>query len=64
VFILFAQVLEAGVHTLMIDKTTMRLKFTDNPYIFAVYGALMAGVFEEVGRYLPASRRCSKKRPS
>jgi uncharacterized membrane protein YhfC len=52
VFILFAQVLEAGVHTLMIDKTTMRLKFTDNPYIFAVYGALMAGVFEEVGRYL------------
>ena len=52
VFILFAQVLEGGVHRLMIDKTTMRLKFTDNPYIFAVYGALMAGVFEEVGRYL------------
>jgi uncharacterized membrane protein YhfC len=52
VFIVFSQVLEKGVHMLMIDTTTMRLKFTDNPYIFAVYGALMAGVFEEVGRYL------------
>ncbi|KKB33423.1 YhfC family intramembrane metalloprotease [Bacillus thermotolerans] len=52
VFILFAQVLEAGLHTVMIDPAGPSLKVSDNPYLFALYGGLAAAVFEELGRYL------------
>ncbi|KAB7705508.1 YhfC family intramembrane metalloprotease [Bacillus aerolatus] len=51
VFILFAQVLEAGLHVVMIDPTGPSLKMTDNPYVFALYGGLAAAIFEEFGRY-------------
>lgn len=51
VFILFSQVLEKLLHLYMIDATGMRLKFTDNPYLFMLYGGLAAGLFEEFGRF-------------
>lgn len=52
VFIIFVQILEKIPHLLMIDSTGKSLKWSSNPYLFAVYGALAAGIFEELGRFL------------
>ena len=51
IFILFSQILEKLLHIAVLAPTGTALKWTGNPYMFAVYGALAAGVFEEVGRY-------------
>ncbi|MBP1154304.1 MULTISPECIES: YhfC family intramembrane metalloprotease [unclassified Paenibacillus] len=52
VFIIFVQILEKIPHLIMIDSTGTSLKWTANPYLFALYGGLAAGIFEELGRYL------------
>jgi uncharacterized membrane protein YhfC len=52
VFILFSQVLEKLLHIAMIDQSGTALKWTDHPAAFVLYGALAAGVFEELGRYV------------
>jgi uncharacterized membrane protein YhfC len=46
-FIVFAQVLEKIMHVYVINNNLIT-----NPWIFAVYGALAAGVFEEMGRFV------------
>ncbi|MFC0187218.1 YhfC family intramembrane metalloprotease [Fictibacillus aquaticus] len=46
IFILFSQVLE-GLLNLFVLKSG---SWTDNPYLYALYGGTAAGVFEEVGR--------------
>lgn len=53
IFIVFSRVLEAILHLIVLnfDHTTSTY-FTTHPIAFAIYGALAAGVFEEVGRYL------------
>lgn len=51
IFILFSQILEKLLHVAVLAPSGIALKWTDNPYIFAVYGAFAAGIFEEVGRY-------------
>ncbi len=48
VWIIFTQILEAGVHLLVLNF----FDFRQYPYLFVLYGGLMAGLFEEVGRYL------------
>jgi uncharacterized membrane protein YhfC len=62
VFILFSQILEQILHVMMIDTTTMTLKWSSNPYLFALYGALAAGVFEEMGRYFAFKFALKKQR--
>ncbi len=48
IWILFSQLLEPIVHYFILGNTSIG----QNPWLFAVYGALAAGVFEEVGRYI------------
>lgn len=52
IFIVFSQVLEKLVHVyvLMINPQTM--EWMENPFVFAAYGGLAAGIFEEVGRFV------------
>jgi uncharacterized membrane protein YhfC len=52
VFILFSQVLEKGLHVFMFLGNQTTASALENPWMYAVYGALAAGIFEEVGRYL------------
>lgn len=49
-FILFALVLERILHTVVFSVTGTLLK--DNIILYAVYGGLAAGLFEETGRFL------------
>jgi uncharacterized membrane protein YhfC len=47
-FFIFASLLEGVVHSIVLGKFALREK----PIIFIIYGALMAGVFEETGRLI------------
>lgn len=46
-FILFSQVFEKAIHYVVITNNLIK-----NPVLFGIYGILMAGIFEEVGRYI------------
>lgn len=52
-FLLFARVLELGVHMLCIvgDNPVSRTILGSTP-LFVLYGVMMAGIFEECGRFL------------
>lgn len=50
VFILFAMVLERILHVIVLGNTGALL--TGNIVLYAVYGGLAAGLFEETGRFL------------
>ena len=50
-FILFALVLEAIMHQIVL-KGAYGSAITGNPLWYALYGGLAAGVFEESGRFL------------
>lgn len=52
-FLLFSKVLEAGVHIycIVLENPVSRA-ITGNVFLFTLYGCAMAGIFEEVGRYL------------
>lgn len=52
VFLLFSQLLEKAVHVYMLQGNPTTARVLQNPWLFAVYGALAAGVFEELGRYI------------
>lgn len=52
VFILFSQILEKLMHTHLLVQNKATASFLLQPYAYATYGALAAGLFEEVGRYL------------
>lgn len=56
-FILSAMVLEQILHTVVFALTGNAL--TGNIWLYAVYGGLAAGIFEETGRYL-AMKFCMK----
>ncbi len=53
IFIIFAALLESAVHTVFLlgDSPTSRL-LNSNPFAYMVYGSLMAGLFEETGRFV------------
>ncbi len=57
-FILFALILEQILHTAVFAAAGTAL--TGNIWLYALYGGLAAGLFEETGRYL-AMKLCMKK---
>lgn len=57
-FIVFALILEQILHTIVFKAAGTAL--TGNIWLYALYGGLAAGVFEETGRYL-AMKLCMKK---
>ena len=50
-FILFALVLEQLMHVLVLFKLPVGEKIQNNIWLYALYGGLAAGVFEETGRW-------------
>lgn len=52
VFALFAMVIERALHDYLLRGNATTAAFLSNPFAFVVYGALAAGVCEEVGRFL------------
>ncbi len=61
-FIVFALVLESLMHQLVL-KGPHGAAIMENTFLFAVYGGLAAGVFEETGRFL-SMKFLMKKEPS
>lgn len=57
-FVLFARVLEQILHALVLGAAGTAI--TGNIWLYALYGGLAAGIFEETGRYL-AMKLCMKK---
>lgn len=47
VFLVFTQILEKLVHLFVIGNNLIH-----NSILFSIYGALAAGIFEEIGRFL------------
>ncbi|MGG1247752.1 YhfC family intramembrane metalloprotease [Bacillus spizizenii] len=54
-FFVFAQLLEGGVHVYVLQVNEMTKAAMQNPLWYGVYGCLMAGIFEECGRYIMMS---------
>ncbi|MBP1744938.1 MAG: putative rane protein [Firmicutes bacterium] len=52
IFILFVLVLERSMHVYFLIVNFETSMFLDDPWIYAVYGAFAAGIFEETGRFL------------
>lgn len=51
IFIVFSQILEKLLHLAVIAPSGTHVKWSANPYVFALYGGLAAGIFEEIGRF-------------
>lgn len=60
VFIVFALIIEAFLHKLILPSA-IGLKIQGNIWLFAVYGGLMAGIFEETGRFTAFKTLLRKK---
>lgn len=52
VFALFATVIERALNGFLLHDNAQSADFLTNPIVFVIYGALVAGVCEEVGRYI------------
>ena len=52
VFFLFALVLEGTINNLILVQAPFGGSIRDNTWAYALYGGLMAGLFEETGRFL------------
>ncbi|MFM0419269.1 YhfC family intramembrane metalloprotease [Paraburkholderia aromaticivorans] len=52
VFALFAMVIERALNDFVLHRNEATATFLSNPVAFVVYGALAAGVCEEVGRFI------------
>jgi uncharacterized membrane protein YhfC len=52
VFALFAMVIERSLNDYVLHRNEATAAFLSNPLAFVVYGALAAGVCEEVGRFI------------
>ncbi|MBS4200759.1 YhfC family intramembrane metalloprotease [Bacillus sp. FJAT-49732] len=51
-FFLFASVLEGLLHSYFLVWNKSTKQFFENPWLFMLYGGLMAGIFEETGRFI------------
>jgi len=51
-FFLFANVLEGLLHSYFLVWNKSTKQFFENPWLFMLYGGLMAGIFEETGRFI------------
>ena len=61
VFVVFALILESLVHNIVLKGLPVGEKILGNTLLYALYGGLMAGLFEETGRFL-AFKTVLKKR--
>lgn len=61
VMLLFAFILESGAHSLVLSSPAGSA-IRGNIWLYALYGGLMAGLFEETGRYLAFSFALKKYR--
>lgn len=52
VFVLFALILERTLHVYLLQLNPVTAQWLRVPALFIIYGALMAGLFEECGRWL------------
>ncbi|MEN8501420.1 MULTISPECIES: YhfC family intramembrane metalloprotease [Paraburkholderia] len=52
VFALFAMVIERALNDYVLHRNEATATFLSNPLAFVVYGALVAGICEEVGRFI------------
>lgn len=52
VFVVFALILESLVHSLVLKGLPVGEKIQNSTLLYALYGGLMAGLFEESGRFL------------
>ncbi|OAJ55570.1 hypothetical protein A6V36_30015 [Paraburkholderia ginsengiterrae] len=52
VFALFAMVIERALNDYVFHRNEATSAFLSNPLVFVVYGALIAGICEEVGRFI------------
>ena len=51
-FIVMVQILEGLLHLYLLKINQTTAAWLMQPFIYAIYGGLMAGVFEETGRYV------------
>ena len=63
VFVVFALILESLMHQLVLKVLPVGEKILGNTLLYALYGGLAAGVFEETGRFV-AFKTLLKKRQS
>ena len=61
VFVIFALILESILHNIILSKMPVGQKIRENTLYYALYGGLMAGLFEETGRFA-AFKTVLKKR--
>lgn len=61
VMLLFAFILESGAHNIILSSPAGET-IRNNIWLYALYGGLMAGLFEETGRYLAFSFALKKYR--
>lgn len=52
VFVVFVLVLESILHFYVLKLNSSTKALMENPWIFAIYGGLAAGIFEETGRLI------------
>ncbi|WP_176060870.1 YhfC family intramembrane metalloprotease [Paraburkholderia sp. BCC1876] len=52
IFALFAMVIERALNDYVLHRNEATATFLANPLVFVVYGALAAGICEEVGRFI------------
>lgn len=55
VFLVFTQLFEKLMHLYFLRWNSTTAQLLENPWLYAVYGCLAAGLFEEGGRYLAFS---------
>lgn len=51
-FILSVQALEAPIHIYFLKMNETTATWLSNPYLYSLYGGLMAGIFEETARWI------------
>ncbi|MDR7002733.1 YhfC family intramembrane metalloprotease [Neobacillus niacini] len=52
IFFVFTQILEKLIHVYVLQVNPTTMDWFENPWLYATYGALMAGIFEEIGRII------------
>jgi uncharacterized membrane protein YhfC len=52
IFFVFVIILEALMHRYILIINTTTSVFFSNPWLYAIYGAFAAGIFEETGRFV------------
>lgn len=52
IFVVFSQILEKALHVYVLQINPQTAEWMSHPLLYAIYGGLAAGVFEEVGRFV------------